>query len=340
MSYEEVSKLIERQTGEKLLSDQKVWDVVVEKAIEVSKQIVEEVESVPKEIQIPAINQEVDIYSSEQTEVLIFYDAIQVKEQKETREPANGAEDAASDIEEIGKGKRENSWVSTDVAMLEKANGGFQYLTAGIDEKGNELISLEEVVIASIKQEYGNIETPMVGQEKASKKPLNIVAITDGARSIRCSLMVIFGFIITIILDWYHLEKKVGELMSMIARNKKEKEEHLNFIFHHLWRGRTDQVQQYLKTEVKAKNPEKLKELTGYLEKHQGEIIDYELRQKAGKTIGSGRMEKGVDQVIGHRQKKKGMSWRQKGSKSLAILKTVELNKKWNDLWFPEQIAA
>jgi len=76
------------------------------------------------------------------------------------------------------------------------------------------------------------------------------------------------------------------------------------------------------------------------LEKHRREIIDYERRQQAGKSIGSGRMEKAVDQVIGSRQKKKGMSWSQKGSKALAILKTVELNHQWEKLWLPEEKVA
>lgn len=45
----------------------------------------------------------------------------------------------------------------------------------------------------------------------------------------------------------------------------------------------------------------------GYLEKHQHEIINYERRSGAGKTIGSGRVEKGVDLAVGRRQKNKGM---------------------------------
>jgi len=76
-----------------------------------------------------------------------------------------------------------------------------------------------------------------------------------------------------------------------------------------------------------------LAELVTYLEKHRGEIIDYGRRQQAGKTIGSGRVERGCDLVVGHRQKKKGMSWSEKGSKALAILKGVELNGRWSQLW-------
>jgi len=71
----------------------------------------------------------------------------------------------------------------------------------------------------------------------------------------------------------------------------------------------------------------------GYLQKHESEIIDYGRRQATGKPIGSGRMEKGVDQVIGMRQKKKGMSWSQIGSRALALLKIAELNGQWQQLW-------
>ena len=77
---------------------------------------------------------------------------------------------------------------------------------------------------------------------------------------------------------------------------------------------------QDLTTKIKARNPEKLNELITYFNKHQSEIINYARRSQAGKTIGSGRMEKGVDLVIGHRQKHKGMSWRASGSRALAIL--------------------
>jgi hypothetical protein len=89
-----------------------------------------------------------------------------------------------------------------------------------------------------------------------------------------------------------------------------------------------------------ARNQSKLLELIAYLEKHQLEIINYELRAALGKTIGSGRVEKGVDLVVGHRQKKKGMSWRTLGSKALAILKVAELNGQWQQLWGLELVTA
>ncbi len=285
LSYEEVESLIERQTGEKLLSDQKIWQIVVEKAVCVSEQLRQEVQSVLDAVQMPAINPRVDIYDPNQTEILLLEDAIQVKEQN--------------------------------------------YLTAGIDAQGEPTVPLEDIVRAKITEEYGTTQAV-----------LNIVAITDGAKAIRSRFVAIFGMAITLILDWYHLEKKVTGLMSMIAINKQEKELHVAFLCQHLWRGKVQEVIQYLREQVRAKNVEKLQELIGYVEKHANEIIDYERRQKAGKSIGSGRIEKGVDQVIGYRQKKKGMSWSQKGSKALAILKVVELNSQWEQIWFPERKAA
>ncbi len=63
------------------------------------------------------------------------------------------------------------------------------------------------------------------------------------------------------------------------------------------------------------------------------------MRRQTGKTIGSGRRSKGVDIVIGHRQKHKGMSWSSLGSKALAILKVTECNGKWRQTWLTQMAA-
>ena len=112
--------------------------------------------------------------------------------------------------------------------------------------------------------------------------------------------------------------------MSTIAINQAEKKAYLKFLLSQLWHGKVTTVLKYLKTQVTARNPDKLSELTGYLKKHSSKIINYDCRSKAGKTIGSGRMEKGVDLAVGRRQKHKAMSWRPSGSKALALLKVAE----------------
>ena len=49
---------------------------------------------------------------------------------------------------------------------------------------------------------------------------------------------------------------------------------------------------------MQPRNTDKLQSLIGYLQKHEAEIINYERRKKAGKTIGSGRAEKGIDRRV------------------------------------------
>ncbi len=88
------------------------------------------------------------------------------------------------------------------------------------------MLSLSDVIRAKIIQEYGK-ET----------NPLNLVAITDGARAIRNRLIAVFGGAFTVILDWYHLGKKLRQLMSMIAVDKAEKLIHLKFLIPQLWQG-------------------------------------------------------------------------------------------------------
>ena len=189
-------------------------------------------------------------------------------------------------------------------------------------------VRLASVVKAQVIKEYGN-----------QIAPLNLVAITDGARVIRQRLVTIFGAAAVVILDWYHLCKKVRGLLSMIAVDKIEKSTHLKFLLSQLWQGKTATALDYLRQLIAVKNQDKWQELIGYLSKHQLEIINYNLRSRAGKTIVSGRVEKGVDLTVGSRQKKKGMSWRPKGSRALCLLKVAELNGQWQQLWFPAQSA-
>jgi hypothetical protein len=154
------------------------------------------------------------------------------------------------------------------------------------------------------------------------------VAITDGAKSIRLRLWRVFGGQVVIILDWFHLDKKVRELLTMIAYNKDQKEQILTSILPLLWVGNSQETIDYLK-EIKPKNQSKHQELIDYLTKHQQEIINYKKRKEAQKPIGSGRAEKGVDLVVAQRQKNKPMAWSEDGSHALAVLKAHAMNAKW-----------
>ena len=382
LSYEEVEELVERITGEKQLSDQSIQNTVVNKALEVSNQVESFAMSVLEDdnLELPEIAKEVDLYDAQEKEVLIFVDGIGVKKQLEKRVSKKSAS-AKAESETENETENVGSRVNSNVVLLETKSGNFECITSAIDKKGEELLPLSDIVKSKVIQEYGN-----------DAEPLKVVAISDGAKAIRTMLMAIFGVLIVIILDWYHLCKKVREFMSMIARNKQKKAEHLEFLLYHLWHGQTQEVLDYLRNKVKAKNQEKLQELIGYIEKHKKEIIDYDRRKKSGKevgvkpeedvdgtdnqsvsneqavkkasserveeayedvikryqkpskaclnqkgadsdvqnqsssgvkvvkkVIGSGRVEKACDSVIGKRQKRYAQSWSKVGSRSLAM---------------------
>ena len=318
LSYEEVSLLLGRLSGQPQLSDQKAEQLVLEKGQEISEQIREELAQFEREaVPMPPIQAAVDVYDRQSEEVLLLADGIQVKEQAAKRQKRS---------ERRAEEKHSRSFAPTHLVMLAKATGGYEYISELLPGESQSDGFLAQQVRRQIISQYGQRETP-----------LNLVAITDGATTLRLLLQAIFGLTVTIILDWYHLEKKVNELMSMIAHNKEEKEKHLQTLLALLWRGLTNQALAYLQT-LTPKNAAQLLVLQTYLQKHQTEIIDYQRRQQAGKVIGSGRMEKGCDLVIGHRQKKKGMSWSLMGSRSLALLKVAELNKQWSQLWFSQPI--
>jgi hypothetical protein len=331
LSYEDNEELIWKLAGGQQISDQKIHQLVVGKALEVSQVLTEETQRILGDTtkKFPPINEKVNLYEATEKEILLMDDAIQVKGQKAARDHKKYKEEKILEVDPQSNGAAGKTiWVRTDVVLLEKKKGGFEYITGVIDSEGKEPLPLADIVKSKVIQEYGD-----------ERKPLNIVAITDGAKDIRGRLLAIFGMTVVIILDWFHLDKKVRELMSMIAPTKTEKETYLKFILDRLWRGQTKAVLDYLRAVVKTKNPEKLTELIGYIEKHQSEIIDYQRRQRSGKVIGSGRIEKCGDQVIGHRQKKKGMSWSKVGSRSLGILKVAELNNQWRELWFANEAA-
>jgi len=188
---EEVEKLVEKTTGEKQLSDQSIQNTVVDKALEISKQVESEASNVLEDdtLGLPEINQEVDIYDVNTKEVLIFVDGIGVKKQSESRASLKKASvEADSETESAG------SRVNSNVVLLEKKAGNFEYITSAIDNEGEELLPLSDIVKSKIIQEYGN-----------DVEPVNVVSISDGAKDIRNLLKNVFGIVVVIILDWYHL---------------------------------------------------------------------------------------------------------------------------------------
>ncbi len=73
LSYQEVEDLVERVSGERLLSDQKIWEIVVHKAVEVSSNWQQEIQQINQEITSEIqISPTVNIYDPEAAEIWLF----------------------------------------------------------------------------------------------------------------------------------------------------------------------------------------------------------------------------------------------------------------------------
>lgn len=304
-SYATVVSLVERLCGQPLVCAQTLLHWGERKAKQIDQALGAQVEQAAS-LPLPVVAQTVDVYAPDAEEVLLFCDAIGVKAQKPTHE-------------KVGQPRKPKPHKrhETDVMLLQKPEGSFAYLMGSTDQK----LSVVQVARAQLCQQWQGRQTP-----------LPLVAISDGATKIRQDLLALLGRPVTLLLDWYHLTKRVYINLSLAAHSRAEHALWEQEVLAFLWHGQVKEALAFL-SQLSARRPQALSELVGYLEKHAHEIIDYGRRARTGKPIGSGRMEKAVDQVIGMRQKKKGMSWSRPGSHVLALLKVAQLNGQWQQLF-------
>lgn len=283
MSYEAVSELSSERCGGVLMSDQHIQQVVLTEVQEIE---VEQEEYISNNAPLPPPNLSVgDIYNADSEELIWFEDGVSVSQQKEKRDK---------------KAKPGRERATTDMILLQRPTSGFECIVAA----GK--VSLTELAASKLKQYYGG-------------RAVNLVVLSDGSRTIKNRCQKLFGSNYTHILDWYHLQKKVKGLMTMIAPNKEAKVEYIRELNGFFWKGDVSKALERLKGYV-VKNQAKHLELIGYVEKNKEYIINYERRKEAKKTIGSGRMEKTGDIIIAKRQKEKAMSWSPIGSNAMAVL--------------------
>lgn len=174
-------------------------------------------------------------------------------------------------------------------------------------------------------------------------KPTKITLVGDGARWIREGLygeLVGLGDEVTLVLDWYHLRKKVGELLSMVCDRKKHRNAIMDEIQPLLWKGKVDETIDRLRTLLpEPRNPERFEELLSYLEARKPAIKDYNARRINREYNGNGVVEKANDILVARRQKGAGMSWSIEGSDTLCALTTLWHNGEWDSYW-TRQAAA
>jgi hypothetical protein len=162
---------------------------------------------------------------------------------------------------------------------------------------------------------------------------------TDGHKILNETILKYFAWYknIGILLDWYHLDKKCKEKLSLALKGRYLRNEILSQLFPFLWYGFVDDAIEYLRSinEDNIKDRKSLEGLIAYFERNRPYIPCYAVRKELGLRNSSNLGEKMNDLVVSDRQKHNGMSWSKEGSVALASITALIRNDE-HALWFEE----
>ena len=154
-----------------------------------------------------------------------------------------------------------------------------------------------------------------------------LLFVADGARWIRDWFEGLAVKDKAMLVCWYHVVKRCGQLLSLACRGRQHRREVEGPLLQHLWHGRVQEAVELLQqSREQMKKPEALDELVGYLRARKPYLADYAARQQAGLWIASNRVEKFNDQAISARCKHQGMAWTAEGVEALARLQAAQRN--------------
>ena len=165
----------------------------------------------------------------------------------------------------------------------------------------------------------------------------NLMFFVDGQRTLHAFIQKTLAWFLPLqlLLDWYHLEEKCKQQLSMALQGRQIRNEVVEGLMPLLWYGLLDCAIAYLsKLEPqKIKNQEKLQQLLDYFERNRPFIPCYAVRKRLGLRNSSNTGKKYNDLLVSQRQKHNGMSWSKAGSVALAAIEALCWNKECQK-WF------
>ena len=163
---------------------------------------------------------------------------------------------------------------------------------------------------------------------------------TDGHKLLVETIIKCFRWYknIGIILDWYHLEKKCKEKLSMAMKGSVARNDFLDKLRPLLWKGLTDKAIALLKEMPisEIRNQSEVNGLVEYLNRNKPYIPCYAVRKQLGLRNSSNIGEKMNDLIVSERQKHNGMSWSKQGSVALASVTAIKRNRE-DKIWFQKR---
>lgn len=165
----------------------------------------------------------------------------------------------------------------------------------------------------------------------------NLIFFVDGQRTLYTAILRAFAWFkpVQLILDWYHLEERCKQQLSLALQGRTVRNAVLERLFPCLWRGCVNRAMAVLQgiEPTNIKNQEALTDLMGYLTRNRPYLPCYAARKHLGLCNSSNRGEKANDLVVSDRQKHNGMSWSLYGSVALAAITALVRNQEYKR-WF------
>jgi hypothetical protein len=165
----------------------------------------------------------------------------------------------------------------------------------------------------------------------------NLICFVDGHRTLYTAILAAFSWFpsFQIILDWYHLQKRCQEQLSLALKGRALRNALLQQVLPCLWHGWVDRAIALLQAVEPAqiKDQAALETLMGYLQRNRPYLPCYAVRKRLGLRNSSNLGEKANDLIVSDRQKHNGMSWSKPGSVALATVTALVRNREYKR-WF------
>ncbi len=126
----------------------------------------------------------------------------------------------------------------------------------------------------------------------------NWLFYVDGQRSLQDCLINRFAWHnAKLLLDWYHLQKKIHTQLFKALYKSDQRDKILNALSLYAWYGLVEQATKFIdRIEIEnIKKQEELDILKGYFQRNQDIIPNYEMRHRLGLRNSSNRGEKQND---------------------------------------------
>jgi hypothetical protein len=163
------------------------------------------------------------------------------------------------------------------------------------------------------------------------KNAKEVIIIADGSKWIWKEANKYFPMARIEIIDWFHVEEKIGDLGVILfgEERSKTRKEWIEEILDSLKGDEIGAVIEKLEKmrPISKKKSLAIKEVLTYLENNK-QRMKYKSLKEGGYFIGSGTIEAACKTVVGARFKRSGMQWSRNGAQSPLQLRIDKINRK------------